>query len=100
VDGVDTPARIGVVNPSSTAPVDVRVDVLEAGGARPLGAAQLPPGRRLDVDIGPTAAALAVVEATGPVVAGQLLALSAPDAISAPAALAVAGTAQVPPPFA
>ena len=55
------------------------------------------PGGALDVDIGPSTAALAVVEATGPVVAGEVLVLSAPDALSAPPALAVAGTAQVAP---
>ena len=89
VDGVNAPARVAVVNPSSTAPVDVRVDVMEAAGPRSVGSAQVQPGRRFDVDIGPSTAALAVVEATGPVVTGELLALSAPDGLSAPPALAV-----------
>ena len=99
VDGVSSPVRVAVVNPSSTGPVDVRVDVVEPGGPRTVGSGQLEPGRRLDVDIGPGIAAVVVVEATGPVVSGRLLTLVVPDALSAAPALAVAGTAEVPPRF-
>lgn len=96
VDGTTTPVRVGVVNPSSTGPVDVQVDVIDPTGPRTVGGGQVQPGRRLDVDIEPGTAALVVVQASAPVVTGRVMVLRVPDGLSASPALAVAGTAEVP----
>jgi hypothetical protein len=89
--------RVGVLNPSSTDSVDVRLDLLEATGSRTVWEASLEPGRRADVDVAPGAATLALVGASAPVVVGRIFPLLEPAAPSAEPALPVAGTTLIPP---